>query len=119
MRVDYGSVEKDGSPDLDVGWLADGWVVLLRKWIDDAERAGVAEPNAMVLTTADADGRPMSRTVLCKSVDDTGITFFTPISGASPAVRMMPVPKPPTPPTTAPAMASAATMASEEGSSSN
>ena len=77
MRVDYGSVEKDGSPDLDVGWLADGWVVLLRKWIDDAERAGVAEPNAMVLATADADGRPMSRTVLCKSVDDTGITFFT------------------------------------------
>jgi pyridoxamine 5'-phosphate oxidase len=77
MRVDYGSVERDGSPDLDVDWLADGWVVLLRKWIDDAERAGVAEPNAMVLATVDAGGRPMSRTVLCKSVDDTGITFFT------------------------------------------
>ena len=77
MRVDYGSEEKDGSPDLDVDWLADGWVVLLRKWIDDAERAGVAEPNAMVLATVDAGGRPMSRTVLCKSVDDTGITFFT------------------------------------------
>ncbi len=77
MRVDYGSEERDGSPDLDVDWLADGWVVLLRKWIDDAERAGVAEPNAMVLATVDAGGRPMSRTVLCKSVDDTGITFFT------------------------------------------
>jgi len=77
MRVDYGSVEKDGSADLDVDWLADGWVTLLRKWIDDAERAGVAEPNAMVLATVDADGKPMSRSVLCKSVDDTGITFFT------------------------------------------
>jgi pyridoxamine 5'-phosphate oxidase len=77
MRVEYGSVEKDGSPDLDVDWLADGWVVLLRKWIDDAERAGVAEPNAMVLATVDDRGRPMSRAVLCKSVDDTGITFFT------------------------------------------
>jgi len=77
MRAEYGSVEKDGSPDLDVDWLADGWVVLLRKWIDDAERAGLAEPNAMVLATVDAQGRPMSRSVLCKSVDETGITFFT------------------------------------------
>ena len=33
MRVDYGSVEKDGSPDLDADWLAEGWVVLLRKWL--------------------------------------------------------------------------------------
>lgn len=77
MRVDYGSAEKDGSPDLDVDWLSDGWVALLHKWIGDAERAGVAEPNAMVVATVDAHGRPASRTVLCKSVDDTGITFFT------------------------------------------
>jgi pyridoxamine 5'-phosphate oxidase len=77
MRVEYGSAEKDGSPDLDVDWLSDGWVALLRKWIGDAERAGVAEPNAFVLATVDANGRPMSRTVLCKSVDETGITFFT------------------------------------------
>jgi pyridoxamine 5'-phosphate oxidase len=76
MRVEYGSVEKDGSPDLDADWLADGWLALLLKWIDDAERAGVAEPNAMVLATV-ADGRPVSRSVLCKSADETGITFFT------------------------------------------
>ncbi len=77
MRVEYGSVEKDGSPDLDADWLSDGWVSLLRKWIDDAERSGVAEPNAFVLATVTADGRPASRSVLCKSVDETGITFFT------------------------------------------
>jgi pyridoxamine 5'-phosphate oxidase len=76
MRAEYGSVEKDGSPDLDVDWLDDGWVVLLRRWIDDAERAHVAEPNAMVLATVEA-GRPVSRSVLCKGVDETGITFFT------------------------------------------
>ena len=77
MRVEYGSAEKDGSPDLDADWLADGWVALLRKWLADAENAGVAEPNAMVIGTVDAQGRPVTRTVLCKSVDDTGITFFT------------------------------------------
>lgn len=76
MRVEYGSVEKDGSPDLDADWLDDGWVSLLRKWIDEAERAGIAEPNAMVLATVEG-GRPASRTVLCKSVDESGITFFT------------------------------------------
>jgi pyridoxamine 5'-phosphate oxidase len=76
MRVEYGSVEKDGSPDLDEDWLADGWLALFRRWLDDAERAGVAEPNAMVLATV-ADGRPVSRAVLCKSADETGITFFT------------------------------------------
>jgi pyridoxamine 5'-phosphate oxidase len=76
MRVEYGSVEKDASPDLDADWLADGWLALFRKWIDAAERAGVAEPNAMVLATV-AEGRPVSRSVLCKSADEAGITFFT------------------------------------------
>jgi pyridoxamine 5'-phosphate oxidase len=77
MRVEYGSVEKDGSPDLDADWLADGWVALLRKWLADAEGAGVAEPNAMVVGTVDAQGRPVTRTVLCKSVDETGVSFYT------------------------------------------
>lgn len=81
MRVEYGSAEKDGSGDLDVDWLgadpATGWLPLLHSWIDDAQRAGAPEPNAMVLATVDADGRPVSRTVLCKAVDAAGITFYS------------------------------------------
>ena len=76
MRVEYGSVEKDGSSDLDDDWLADGWLALLHKWIDEAETAGIVEPNAMVLATVE-NGRPVTRTVLCKSVDADGITFYT------------------------------------------
>lgn len=76
MRVEYGSLEKDGSTDLDVDWLADGWLALLHTWIQAAEEAGVAEPNAMVLATVEA-GRPVTRTVLCKSVDAGGVTFYT------------------------------------------
>ena len=76
MRVEYGSVEKDGSSDLDVDWLADGWLALLHKWIDEAEAAGIIEPNAMVLATVE-DGRPVTRTVLCKSVDADGATLYT------------------------------------------
>jgi pyridoxamine 5'-phosphate oxidase len=77
MRVEYGSAEKDGSPDLDADWLADGWVALLRKWLTDAENGGIVEPNAMVVGTVDGQGRPVTRSVLCKSVDESGITFFT------------------------------------------
>lgn len=77
MRVEYGSPEKDGSPDLDVDWLADGWITLLRKWLADAEGAGIVEANAIVVGTVDAQGRPATRTVLCKGVDETGITFYT------------------------------------------
>jgi len=80
MRVEYGSVEKDGSADLDVDWLgadpARGWLSLLHKWIGDAQQAGLAEPNAMVLATVQ-DGKPVTRSVLCKSVDESGVTFFT------------------------------------------
>ncbi|MGE2833646.1 pyridoxamine 5'-phosphate oxidase [Mycobacterium sp. SMC-4] len=77
MRVEYGSAEKDGSVDLDADWLADGWVALLNRWIADAVAAGLSEPNAMVLGTVDQDGRPCTRSVLCKSVEESGISFYT------------------------------------------
>jgi pyridoxamine 5'-phosphate oxidase len=83
MRVEYGS-ERDGCGDLDVDWLDDGWLALFRRWIDDAERAGVAEPNAMVLATV-ASGRPVTRSVLCKGADESGITFFTSYESAKAA----------------------------------
>jgi pyridoxamine 5'-phosphate oxidase len=83
MRVEYGS-ERDGCRDLDVDWLDDGWLALFRRWIDDAERAGVTEPNAMVLATV-ASGRPVTRSVLCKGADESGITFFTSYESAKAA----------------------------------
>lgn len=75
MRAEYG-----GDPDLDESWLADGWEPLLRSWIEQATRAGIAEPNAMVLATVELtdDGpRPTSRTVLCKGLSPEGVTFYT------------------------------------------
>ena len=82
MRVEY--QEKDNSGDLDADWLEDGWEVLLRNWIGDAERAGISEPNAMVLATVEA-GRPVSRSVLCKNLDENGVTFFTDTDSAKAA----------------------------------
>jgi pyridoxamine 5'-phosphate oxidase len=50
---------------------------LWRTWLIDAQAAGLAEANAMVVSTVDPDGRPSSRTVLCKGADDRGFVFFT------------------------------------------
>lgn len=83
MRVEYRS-ERDNSSDLEADWLAEGWEVLLRNWIGDAERAGISEPNAMVLATVQ-DGRPVTRSVLCKNLDADGITFFTDTGSAKAA----------------------------------
>lgn len=47
------------------------------RWFADASASGLHEPNAMVLSTADAAGRPSSRTVLLKRYDERGFVFFT------------------------------------------
>lgn len=47
------------------------------KWISEAIKAEVPEPNAMTLATVDADGRPDARTVLAKQFDERGLVFFT------------------------------------------
>lgn len=48
-----------------------------RVWFDQAVGAGLVEPNAMTLATADATGRPSARVVLLKSYDAAGFVFFT------------------------------------------
>lgn len=46
-------------------------------WFDQAVHAGLPEPNAMTLATADLMGRPSARIVLLKEVDKAGFVFFT------------------------------------------
>src|SRR3954462_7478049 len=46
-------------------------------WLQQAREAGLAEPNAMVLGTADRDGRRSARTVLLKRLDERGLVFYT------------------------------------------
>lgn len=46
-------------------------------WWDEVTASGLPEPNAMILGTTDAAGRPSARTVLLKGVDSQGFRFFT------------------------------------------
>jgi pyridoxamine 5'-phosphate oxidase len=47
------------------------------RWYADVLDAALHEPEAVVLSTVDAAGRPSSRYVLCKLVDERGFTFHT------------------------------------------
>jgi pyridoxamine 5'-phosphate oxidase len=62
---------------LNEGDVAADPFVQFRAWFDQAERAGVREPNAMSLATVSADGRPAVRIVLLKGVDERGFSFYT------------------------------------------
>jgi len=57
--------------------LAGSWTSQFAAWFADAAAYGLPEPNAMVVATASADGRPSARTVLLKEYDERGFTFFT------------------------------------------
>ena len=45
-------------------------------WYIEAVEAELAEPNAMAVSTIDAEGMPDSRIVLVRGFDDDGLTFF-------------------------------------------
>lgn len=70
-RVQYetaGIDRDDLNPDPMVQW---------RRWYDEAESAGVTEPNAMTLSTVSPEGIPDSRVVLARGADDRGFIFYT------------------------------------------
>lgn len=48
-----------------------------QRWYDEAESAGVTEPNAMTLSTIGVDGIPDSRVVLARGADERGFVFYT------------------------------------------
>lgn len=52
-------------------------VALLEQWLKEAIDAEVMEPTAMILSTADEQGRPDSRVVLLKGIQDGKPVFYT------------------------------------------
>lgn len=67
-RLDYTLAE------LDDGALAASPIALFQRWLADA--ADLPEPNAMVVSTVDAEARPSSRAVLLRGIDDDGALWF-------------------------------------------
>ena len=48
-----------------------------KQWLDHALASAIPEPNAMTVATVGADGRPSTRIVLIKTVDERGLVWFT------------------------------------------
>jgi pyridoxamine 5'-phosphate oxidase len=71
LRAEYA---REGLAEADAGLDP---VVLFSRWLDEAVAAGIHEPNAMALATADESGRPSVRTVLLKGFDGAGAVFYT------------------------------------------
>jgi pyridoxamine 5'-phosphate oxidase len=70
-REDYGGRPLDPA-DVDPDPIAQ-----FRRWFGDAAGSGMRQPEAMTVATVDAAGRPRSRYMLLKSVDERGFCFFT------------------------------------------
>jgi len=62
---------------LDIGDLDPDPFVQFERWLDDVVAAGIPEPYAMVVATADSDGQPSSRFVLLRGHDPRGFVFYT------------------------------------------
>ena len=62
---------------LDSADLAPDPIEQFRAWLADARDAGIYEPEGMTVSTVDADGRPASRYVLLRGLDERGYCFYT------------------------------------------
>lgn len=51
--------------------------VQFSEWLDEALSSEITDANAMLLSTVDPGGRPSSRVVLLKGLDNNGFVFFT------------------------------------------
>jgi len=63
--------------ELDESAAAERPLVQFETWLQQAIDAQLPEPNAMTLATVGADGRPSTRIVLIKGVDDRGIVWYS------------------------------------------
>ncbi|MFL6207177.1 MAG: pyridoxamine 5'-phosphate oxidase [Acidimicrobiales bacterium] len=62
---------------LDVGDVDADPFVQVERWMEEWASVAPNEPSAVVLATADAEGRPAARTVLMRGFDRNGCTVFT------------------------------------------
>src|SRR6187200_851132 len=76
MNADFAALREEYSrAGLAEGDLTPDPFTLFRRWFEEVRP--LPEPNAMVLATVAADGRPSARAVLLKGLDERGFLFYT------------------------------------------
>jgi pyridoxamine 5'-phosphate oxidase len=71
LRKDYSKAS------LDVDTIDPNPIVQFEKWFKEAVNAKIPEPNAMNLATVSESGRPTSRIVLLKGIENNQFLFYT------------------------------------------
>ena len=80
--MDASSLRKEyTSAGLDKADVDPDPIVQFHEWFEKVIDADLHEPNAMILATATADGKPSARTVLLKGYDERGFVFYTNYEG--------------------------------------
>lgn len=57
--------------------ITDDPFTLFGRWLEDARQSEINDPEAMSVSTVDAQGRPSTRMVLLKGYGPEGFTFYT------------------------------------------
>lgn len=78
MAIDTGDLRVDYQLDeLLESNAANNPFAQFEQWLKDAINSSTPEPNAMVIATVQANGRPAARVVLLKEVTPEGFVFYT------------------------------------------
>lgn len=63
--------------DRDGKFAGDDPFAIVRAWMAEAEASEINDPNAIALSTVDAEGMPNARMVLLKDIEDDAFVFYT------------------------------------------
>lgn len=78
MNINIGNIRREyirgGLKESDV---PDNPLVLFGQWLEEAIKAKVNEPTAMLVATVSPEGQPASRTVLLKEIHEGEFVFYT------------------------------------------
>ena len=78
MKTDVAKLREDYTKaSLDISDMLPKPMMQFSRWFDEAVKAEIVEPNAMILSTADNHGGIDARTVLLKDYDEEGLVFYT------------------------------------------
>lgn len=78
IREDLANLRRDyASSELNEAAAASEPLEQFKRWMNDAVKAEVLDPNALTLATCGVNGRPSARVVLLKYYGDEGFTFFS------------------------------------------
>ncbi len=77
MKKDLSALREEYQfSDLDESQVPSSPIALFNKWLDEAIRSQVPEPNAMTLATVTPNNKPAARVLLLKEVDSDGCFLF-------------------------------------------